>query len=242
MTQPYQEPYGKGGTYYGLTVVPPDKYGALVSGVHKLGFRVATHAVGDAGVDQVLAAYESANAQQDLSREGWSIEHAFVTRPDQYPRMKKLGLALSVQDHLYLVAPILKNYWGAERASQVTPVKTYLDQGFLLAGGTDSPVVPFNPFWSMYHFLTRDTISAGVYGSDQQVADRLQVLRMFTLNYARLTGEEARKGSIEAGKWADFVVLSDDYLTVPAKQVESLKALATYVEGTQVYRDAASAP
>jgi hypothetical protein len=242
MTQPYQEPYGKGGTYYGLTVVPPDKYAALVSGVHKLGFRVATHAVGDAGVDQVLAAYESANAQQDLSREGWSIEHAFVTRPDQYPRMKKLGLALSVQDHLYLVAPILKNYWGAERASQVTPVKTYLDQGFLLAGGTDSPVVPFNPFWSMYHFLTRDTISAGVYGSDQQVADRLQVLRMFTLNYARLTGEEARKGSIEAGKWADFVVLSDDYLTVPAKQVESLKALATYVEGTQVYRDAASAP
>jgi predicted amidohydrolase YtcJ len=242
MTQPYQEPYGKGGTYYGLTVVPPDKYAALVSGVHKLGFRVATHAVGDAGVDQVLAAYEQAHAQKDLSAEGWAIEHAFVTRPDQYPRMKKLGLVLSVQDHLYLVAPILKNYWGAQRASQVTPVKTYLDQGFLLAGGTDSPVVPFNPFWSMYHFLTRDTISAGVYGSDQQVADRLQVLRMFTLNYARLTGEEARKGSIEAGKWADFVVLSDDYLTVPAKQVESLKALATYVEGTQVYRDAASAP
>jgi predicted amidohydrolase YtcJ len=125
MSMPYQEPYGKGGTFFGLTVVPPDKYNAFVSAIHKMGFRVATHAVGDAAVDQVLDAYEKANAEKDLTGEGWAIEHAFVTRPEQLPRMKGLGLALSVQDHLYLAAPTLKNYWGIDRAFQVTPVKTY---------------------------------------------------------------------------------------------------------------------
>lgn len=241
MSKPYQEPYGKGGTFSGLTVVPAATYNATISGIHKMGFRVATHAVGDAAVDQVLDAYELANAEKSLTGEGWAIEHAFVTRPEQYARIKKLNVVMSVQDHLYLVAPILKNYWGIDRASQVTPVKTYLDQGFLLAGGTDSPVIPVNPFWSMYHFLSRDTISAGIYGANQQVPDREQVLRMFTINYAKLIDEQANKGSIEKGKFADFVVLSADYMTVPDKQVESLKALATYVEGTSVYQDPTAA-
>ncbi|HSV54600.1 MAG TPA: amidohydrolase [Burkholderiaceae bacterium] len=241
MSKPYQEPYGKGGTFSGITTVAPDKYNAFISGVHKMGFRIASHAVGDAAVDQVLDAYERANSEASIVGKGWAIEHAFVSRPDQYPRIKKLDLALSVQDHLYLVAPVLKNYWGADRASQVTPVKAYVDQGFLLAGGTDSPVIPVNPFWAMYHFLTRDTISAGVYGANQGVPDRGQVLRMFTLNYAKLIGEEASKGSIEKGKLADFVVLSADYLTIPDKQVEGLKALATYVEGKSVYQDPAVA-
>ena len=240
MSRPYQEPYGKGGTYDGLTVIQPDKFNALVSRIQKMGFRVASHAVGDAAVDQVLDAYERANAEKNMTTSGWVIEHAFVTRPDQYPRMKRLGLMLSVQDHLYLAAPTLKNYWGIDRASQVTPVKTYLDQGFLLAGGTDSPVVPVNPFWSIYHFLTRDTISAGVYGANQSVADRGQVLAMYTINYAKLIGEQADKGSIEKGKLADFVVLSKDYLTVPVKEVEGLKAVATFVEGKRVYRDPAA--
>ena len=124
--------------------------------------------------------------------------------------MKKLDLMLSVQDHLYLAAPALKNYLGAARASQITPVKSYLDAGFLVAGGTDSPVVPFNPFFAFYHFLTRDTITDGVYGANERVMSREDLLRMITINYAKLTGEADIKGSIEPGKLADFAVLSDD--------------------------------
>src|SRR5678815_2999508 len=121
----------------------------------------------------------------------------------------------------------IRDSWGIDRASQVTPVKTYLDQGFLVAGGTDSSVVPFNPFWVMYHFLTRDTISAGVYGANQAVTSREEVLRLITINCARLTDEAAIKGSIERDKLADFVVLSADLMSIPAAQVEDLKALAT---------------
>ena len=136
-----------------------------------------------------------------------------------------------------MAAPVLKNYWGKERASQVTPVKSYLDEGFMLAGGTDSPVIPLSPYWAMYHFITRDTISDGIYGANQAVSSREAVLRMMTINNAKLTGEESVKGSIEVRKVADFAIISADYLTIPAKQIESLKALATYVGGRMVYQD-----
>ncbi len=118
----------------------------------------------------------------------------------------------------------------------MTPVKTYLEEKLPLAGGTDTFVIPANPFWAMYHFITRQTISDGVYGADQRVR-REDVLRIYTINNAILTFEEKLKGSIEPGKLADFVVLSADYLTVPASQIESMTALATYVGGRVVYHD-----
>ena len=238
MTRPYSEPMGQGGTYFGLRTMTQTTFTDQVKAWNRSGWRVATHAVGDAAIDQVLQGYEAANAEKDLRQNGWAIEHAFVSRPDQYPRMKSLNLRLSVQDHLYLAAPVLKGYWGADRANFVTPVKTYLDQGFLVAGGTDSAVVPFNPFWVMYHFLTRDTISDGVYGASEAVTAREQVLRLITINYAKLTDEAEIKGSIEPKKLADFVVLSADLMTIPAAQVEDLKAVATFVGGKKVYQDA----
>jgi predicted amidohydrolase YtcJ len=234
MTKAYLDPLGQGGTYFGLRTMAQTAFNDQVIAWNRAGWRVATHAVGDAAMDQVLQGYEMANADKDFRQAGWTIEHAFVSRPDQYPRMKYLNLRLSVQDHLYLAAPVLKNYWGLDRASQVTPVKTYLDQGFLLAGGTDSSVVPFNPFWVLYHFITRDTISAGVYGANQGIG-REDALRLLTINYAQLTDEANLKGSIEANKLADFVVLSGDYLAMPVAQIEDLRALATFVGGKRVH-------
>jgi predicted amidohydrolase YtcJ len=237
MREPYEEPYGKGGTFTGITVVPTENFVAVVKEVNRLGWRVATHAVGDAALDEVLDAYEAADAERSIKGQRWSVEHAFIARPDQVVRMKKLDLILSVQDHLYLAAPAMKKYWGAARAVHVTPLKTYLANGFLVVGGTDSPVVPFNPFWEIYHFNTRDTISDGVYGADERVRSRARLLGMITINYAKATGDEAIKGSIDPGKLADFAVLSTDILTVPAREMLGAKARATYVGGKEVYRD-----
>jgi predicted amidohydrolase YtcJ len=239
MTKAYAEPMGQNGTYFGLRTMPQATYNDAVIAWNRAGWRVATHAVGDAAIDQVLQGYEMANADKDLRQAGWTIEHAFVSRADQYPRMQYLNLRLSVQDHLYLVAPVLKNYWGADRASQVTPAKSYMELGLIVAGGTDSPVIPVNPFWVMYHFLTRDTITGGVYGANQAVS-RENALRMITINCAKLTDEAHIKGSIEPNKLADFVVLSADLMTIPEAQVEDLKALATFVGGKKVYEDAAA--
>ena len=187
-------------------------------------------------MDQVLDAYEAANKDQSIRGKRWTIEHFFIAKPDHFPRVRALDVAISAQDHLYLAAPSMAKYWGRARAERVTPMRTFLDQRFLVAGGTDSPVIPYNPFWAMYHFITRDTISDGVYGPSERIT-REEALRVYTINNARLTFEENQKGSIEPGKLADLVLLSADYLTVPEAQLQSLKALGTMVGGRFVYTD-----
>jgi predicted amidohydrolase YtcJ len=236
LSKPYLEPYGKGGTFTGLTVSPTPAFTEVVRELNSKGWHVITHAVGDAALDEVLDGYAAADKDTSIKGKRWSVEHAFVSRPEQVARLKQLDIAVSAQDHLYLAAPVLKKYWGWEIASEVTPVKTYLDAGLLVAGGTDSPVVPFNPFWNLYHMASRDTISDGVYGADQKIASRPLLLRLVTINYAKLIGEEKSRGSIEPGKLADFAVLTDDFLTVKPEAIRDMKALSTWVGGREVYR------
>jgi predicted amidohydrolase YtcJ len=236
LSKPYLEPYGQGGKFFGVTVSPPNAYTEVVRELNRLGWHVITHAVGDAGLDEVLEAYAVADKDSSIKGNRWSVEHAFVSRPEQVARLKELDVAVSAQDHLYLAAPVLKKYWGWATASEVTPVKTYLDAGLLVTGGTDSPVVPFNPFWNLYHMASRDTISDGVYGEDQKIVSRQLLLRLVTINYARLIGEEKTRGSIEAGKLADFAVLTDDFLTAKPEAIRDMKALSTWVGGHEVYR------
>ncbi len=235
LSKPYLEPYGQGGKFTGLIVSPPNAYTEVVRELNSKGWHVITHAVGDAALDEVLDAYAAADKDASIKGKRWSVEHAFVSRPEQVARLKQLDVAVSAQDHLYLAAPVLKKYWGWETASEVTPVKTYLDAGLLVAGGTDSPVVPFNPFWNLYHMASRDTISDGVYGADQKIVSRPLLLRLVTINYAKLIGEEKTRGSIEPGKLADFAVLTDDFLTAKPETIRDMKALSTWVGGHEVY-------
>src|SRR5690606_23505696 len=90
MSRPYAEPMGKNGTYFGLDRAPQEAFNKQVVAWNNAGWRIATHAVGDAGIDKTLEAYEAANASKDIRSAGWTIEHAFVSRADQYPRMKAL--------------------------------------------------------------------------------------------------------------------------------------------------------
>jgi predicted amidohydrolase YtcJ len=206
---------------------------------NRLGWRVYTHAVGDAAIDEVLTGYEAANADSSIVGKRWGIEHAFIGRRDHLPRMKNLGLFLSLQDHLYLAGPSLVKYWGRQRAFLTTPVKMYLDAGLPVSGGTDSSVVPYSPLWVIYHFITRDTISGGPMGVEQKVS-REDALRMVTRNHWYLTFEEDTKGMIAPGRFADMVVLPENIMTVPAKRIEQMRVMTTIVGGKVVYRDAAS--
>jgi hypothetical protein len=237
MRQPYEEPYGEGGTFRGLQTTPPDRFNETVKMLNRLGWRVFTHAVGDAAIDEVLAGYEAANAERSIAGKRWGIEHAFMAQPDQLPRMKTLGLYVSAQDHLYVAGPSLVKYWGPKRAAWVTPVKTFLDAGLPVSGGTDSAVVPYPPLWVMYHFITRDTISGGVLGADQRIS-REDALRLVTRNHWYLTFEENTKGVIAPGRYADMVVLPEDIMTVPAKRIEQMNVMMTMVGGKVVYQRA----
>src|SRR5687767_3743134 len=235
MREPYEEPYGRGGTYRGINVVPQRLYLPVISELNRLGWRVTTHVVGDAAIDMVLDAYEKVHAEKSIVGRRWMLEHAFMAWPEHLPRMRRLGLILSVQNHLYLAGPSLVRYWGPKRAARTTPVRDFVENGFVVAGGSDSPVVPYPPMWVYYHFVTRGTIQGGALGADQRVS-REQALRLITIGNARFTGEEAIKGSIEPSKLADFVILSEDPLTAPENRIEGIEVLLTAVGGKIVWR------
>jgi predicted amidohydrolase YtcJ len=235
MREPYEEPYGRGGTYRGINVVPQRLYLPVIAELNRLGWRVTTHVVGDAAIDMVLDSYEKVNAEKSIVGRRWMLEHAFMAWPEHLPRMRRLGLILSVQNHGYLAGPSLVRYWGPKRAARTTPVRDFVENGFVVAGGSDSPVVPYPPMWVYYHFVTRGTIQGGALGADQRVS-REQALRLITVGNARFTGEEAIKGSIENGKLADFVVLSEDPLIASENRIEGIEVLLTAVGGKVVWR------
>ena len=234
MREPYATPYDEGGSFKGLQTVDRAAFQKLVRALNARAWRLATHAVGDAAIDLVLDAYEAANKERSIAGRRWSIEHAFIGRRDHLARLKRLDVAIAGQNHLFLAGPSLVKYWGSERAAITTPVRMYLDAGLLVSSGTDSPVVPYRPLWTLYHFITRDTMTGGVMGSDQRVT-RQEALQLATINNARLMFEESIKGSIEIGKVADLVVLSDDILTAPEARIRDTEVLLTMVGGQIVY-------
>jgi predicted amidohydrolase YtcJ len=234
MREPYAEPWGEGGHYRGLNTMPAATFTSRVRELNRLGWRVWTHAVGDAAIDEVLAGYEAADAEKPIAARRWGIEHAFIARPDQFARMRKLGLGISAQNHLYLAGPVLTKYWGPERANRTTPMRAFLEAGLPTSAGTDSPVVPYRPLAVIGHFVTRRTLSGAVMGRDQAIS-REQALRASTIGNAWLSFEEDMKGSIEPGKYADLVVLSGDIMTCPEDQIENLTVVMTMVGGKIVY-------
>lgn len=236
MREPYVEPWGQGGTYRGLQTMETEPFKAVAARLNELGWRVATHAVGDAAIDLVLEAYEEANEERSIVGRRWTIEHGFIPAPDQFARMRDLGLTVTAQNHLYVAAPSLVQYWGPERAALTTPVGRYVDEGVPVSLGTDSPVIPYNPFWVLYHFVTRGTLSAGAQGEEHGV-DRLEALRLMSAGFAYQAFAEDRRGTLRPGQSADLAVLSADYLTVPAEEIQDLRSVLTMVGGRVVYEE-----
>ena len=234
MREPYEEPWGEGGTFRGLQTVPTERFIENLRELHRRGWRVATHAVGDAAIDLVLEGYEAANADAPIDDLRWVIEHGFLPRDDHFPRMRALGLSVTAQNHLYVAAPSLVKYWGAQRAAWTTPVRAYLDAGIPVSLGTDSPVVPWDPWWMLHHFTTRGTISAGVLDPSQRIT-REEALEAVTRSYAHLTFEEEKKGTLEVGMAADLVVTADHVLECEDPCLESMQVDLTVVGGRVVY-------
>lgn len=234
------EPYAPSGNvpstepFYGLQLIPTDKFTEMMMAMNRLNWRGSIHAVGDKGIDVVLDAFEKANQERPISRKRWVLEHGHYTRPDQFDRIKKLGVVMSTQFHPYMAASSMIQNWGEERASKAMRIRDWLDAGLKVGGGSDWSLVPANPFWIMYSFVTRDTRLWGILGPDQRIT-REEALRLMTINNAFITFEENIKGSIEPGKLADLVILSDDILTVPSERIKSIRPLMTLLGGKVVY-------
>ena len=234
MREPYEEPWGRGGTYFGLQTMPTEAFHETVRILNRFGWRVGTHAVGDAAIDLVLDAYEAAHDETPISDRRWTIEHGFIPAQDQFQRMRNLGLTVTAQHHLYVAAPSLVAYWGAERAALTTPVGLFAEEGIPVSLGTDSPVIPHNPLEVLFHFTTRDTLSAGIQGEEYAVS-REDALRHMTRGYAWQTVTETTRGALAPGMAADLAIFEDDYFEVPAEEIPGLLPTRTIVAGRTVH-------
>lgn len=233
-----REPYPDDSTYYGSSLIPQERLNQLVAICNRHNWRVGIHAVGDAAIDKVLDAYEFADKEQSIGSRRFIVLHASLMLLDQMERAKKLGVIVAVgNSFMWLKASTTERYLGKERANRACPTRWMIDyMGIENVGpGPDFPINPFNPFIAMYVMVTRKDSRGVVYGGNQAIT-REEALRLYTNGSARYTFEEDIKGSIEPGKLADLVVISDDILTCPEEAIKDIKALITMVDGKIVHQ------
>ena len=226
---------GKPG-YRGLQKVPTEQFKRFAALVAKYGYRLRPHAVGDAAIDEALDAFDYANAQTPITGRRWMIDHAFLLGPQHYARVKRLGLIINSQYmHNYQLGQLILKAWKRPLADRSEPYGEWLKNGVMFAGGSDGPIsYHAEPLLEIYGEVTRGTGWGGRLGPDQGIS-REQAIRSVTINGAYTTFEEKVKGSIEPGRYADFVVLSGDILKVPAERIRDLHVLATVLGGRTVF-------
>lgn len=230
-----REPYAdRQGRDIGELRLPVDRFREAILAINRAGWRPAIHISGDRTLDIVLDAYEAADRERSIRDRRWVVEHIPLVHPDQMARMKRLGVVVSAQFQPYANGQELLKRLGRARAERAVPMRELIDHQLVVSGGSDWPGAPNNPFVNIYYYVTRNTREAGVLGLAQKIT-RHEALRVMTINNAFVTFEERIKGSIEAGKLADFVILSDDLLTVPERKILDIRAVATYVGGRKVY-------
>jgi predicted amidohydrolase YtcJ len=234
-----REPYvDRDGTDVGQLRLSEARFREAILTINRYGWRPAIHITGDRTLDLVLDAYEAADRERSIGDRRWIVEHIPFVHPDQMQRMKRLGVVVSAQFQPYASVEAMRKRVGPARTERALPLRELLDAGLVVSGGSDWPGAPDNPFINIAFYVTRRTLHGGIVGPDQRIG-RLEALRVMTLNNAYLTFEEQLKGSIEAGKLADFVVLSDDLLTVPEARLASITPVATFVGGRKVFAAAA---
>jgi predicted amidohydrolase YtcJ len=238
LTALLREPYPGRPDYKGLEKVPQQQFNAFAALAAKHGWRLRPHVVGDAAIDEALAAFEYANARTPIAGKRWMLDHAFLLLPDHYPRVKKLGVVINSQYmHNAQLGELILRAWQRPLADRSEMYKTWLANGIKFAGGSDGPISYHTvPIYQIYGEVTRNTMWGGKLGPDQGIS-RAQAIRSVTINGAYTSFEEKTKGSIAPGKYADFVVLSGDILSVPAEQIKDIKVLATVLGGKTVYGD-----
>ncbi|MFT7458241.1 MAG: putative amidohydrolase YtcJ [Planctomycetota bacterium] len=237
MSEPYMHAPGNENPkeYFGLQRIPTKKFEQVLQAMSRLGWRASIHIAGDRGLDIALDAYQKASQLKPIAPKRWVIEHAHYTRPDQFKRINDLGLVISTQFHPYMAAQNMTYFWGEERSSKAMRMRDWLDAGLIVGGGSDWSLLPANPFWMIYFWVTRDTRLGGVIGYDQRIS-REEALRVMTINNAYITFEENIKGSLEPGKLADLLVLSDDVLTVANDKIKEITPLLTLLGGKVVHQ------
>jgi hypothetical protein len=231
--------------YRGVRFIDPAKLYQIARLALANGLQFTAHSQGDAAVDAMVEAYERINRDDFPVRDRRpSITHASFMSPEAITKMQALGVVANLQPAwLYLDGTTLRQHFGAERLTYFHPYRTLFERGVTVGGGSDHmqkigslrSINPYNPFLGMWTTIVRQPRGSDAPLHPEQNLTREQAIRLYTINNAFLTFEETRKGSLEPGKLADFVVLDRDILTCPIDEVKDITVEATYLGGSRVY-------
>tara|TARA_B100000949_G_scaffold195007_1_gene179938 strand:- start:6271 stop:7890 length:1620 start_codon:yes stop_codon:yes gene_type:complete len=226
-------PYSDKPGHFGAMVTPVDQIEALAQRIAASDYQMNTHAIGDSANIVVLRAYEK--ALEGKSDRRWKVEHAQIITPSDFDYFEK-GIIPSVQP----THATSDMYWagdrlGPERVQGAYAYKDLLEKAGLVALGTDFPVEQVNPFLTFYAAVARQDVEQYPEGGFQMenALSREETLKGMTLWAAYSNFEEDEKGSIEPGKFADFVVLSDDIMTIPSEEIPNVTAKHVFLGGVQ---------
>jgi predicted amidohydrolase YtcJ len=234
------EPYSDEPGTAGFLVTPAEELYAQALAAAKAGFQTCVHAIGDRANRVTLDVFERVQQEVPAARElRMRVEHAQILDRAEIPRFARLGVIASVQaTHATSDMPWVPARIGAERTTEGAYVwRKLLASGARLANGSDFPVEEPNPLHGIYAAITRQDPSGappGGWTSDQRLT-REEALRSFTIDAAYAAHAEQELGSLAPGKLADLVMLSQDIMTVPAKEILRTQVLMTVVGGQIVY-------
>jgi predicted amidohydrolase YtcJ len=219
----------------GFLLHPLDSFQIIADDVAAHNFQLCTHAIGDSANRLMLSVYGKALAGKDLR---WRIEHAQVVNENDFELFGKYKVIPSVQP----THATSDMYWaedrlGKERVKGAYAYKRLLKSYGMIAAGSDFPVEDINPLYGFYAAVVRrDKTDFPDFGFQPENAiSRIEALKAMTIWAAYANFEEKEKGSIEPGKFADFVILENDLLTSPPANLWKIKVLETYVNGEKVY-------
>jgi predicted amidohydrolase YtcJ len=236
------EPYLDAPNTSGLAnseMIPESKMQKHILDADRAGLQVAVHAIGDKANHMVLGMYEEAARQNGARDRRFRIEHAQHLRMEDIPRFGQLHVIASMQPyHCIDDGRWAEKRIGPERAKGTYAFRALLDSGAVLAFGSDWDVAPMQPLIGIYAAATRRTLD-GKHPNGwvpEQKITVAEAIRAYTMGSAYGSFDDKIKGSIEPGKLADMVVVSDDILSVPAVEIEKTRVETTVFDGKVIYR------
>jgi predicted amidohydrolase YtcJ len=212
-----------------------DKFLEIIRWAAKQGLSVTIHWQEDKSVHHLLDLYEAVDKETPIARLRWSIAHLDNASPETLVRMKALGLGWTMQDAMYLGGDRMAAQAG-EAARRMPPIVTALRTGVHIGAGTDAHrVASYNPFVALQWMLDGKTVGGLSTRGPDETPGREEALRLYTVGSAWFCFDETRRGTLEVGKLADFVILDRDFMSVPSEQIGATASLLTVVGGKAVY-------
>jgi len=231
--------------YRGLRFIPQEKLVEIMAICFDLDVQFMAHCVGDGAVHAFIDACEHLSSRFDIAAKRPVICHSNFMSEDSVKRAARLGIPVDIQPAwLYLDGRTLDHHFGYDRLAWFQPLKAIFQEGGVVGGGSDHmqkigslrSINFYDPWMAMWVAMTRTARWLDEPLHPEQALSRQEVIRFYTINNAHLLFAEDRLGSLEAGKLADFIVLSDDIMACTVEELRDMKVERTYLGGKLVHR------